>query len=95
MLYAWYKIEAEERFVDEIMTITDPTFSNRLMSDQTRAIRGVVDNDSMWVNFRRELVERAVKMEGRLLGRNIGGAEKRMIQMLRALSVKGGRNFRK
>lgn len=87
-VYEWYKIEAEERFVDEIMDITDPSFSNRLMSEQTRVIRGAVANDSIWVNFCRELVERAVKMEGRLLGRNIGGAEKRMVRMLNLLSIR-------
>lgn len=85
-LYSWYKVEADSNYVDSVFSNADVEYSDRLLNSATKAVRSRVDCSTLWVDFKRELVSRAVMMEGRLLGKDIRGAEKAIISMLSRLS---------
>uniref|UniRef100_A0AAU7E2K3 RNA-directed RNA polymerase n=1 Tax=Coleura bat reovirus TaxID=3141869 RepID=A0AAU7E2K3_9REOV len=88
-IFHWYSVESVEEYVKEIYDAIDHGFVSQLLPAKTRILRDALTTNHVkpwWRNEILEVVDRTVKMEKTILGRNFRGAESDIVKMIALLS---------
>lgn len=87
--FHWYTVDSVEEYVKEIYDAIDKNFVQRLLPERTRELRSALTSQQIkpwWRNEVMEVVNRTVKMEKTILGRDFRSAESEMVKMILILS---------